>query len=211
VTRWAAGRQFQVRVTSFSSAERLLFHYDDGRDADIVLLDIEMGRMDGVELARRLRQRNETMQLVFVTGYTDYIAQGYDVAALHYLVKPVGEEKLFAVLDRAVARLRKNEAVLTLETGDGLVRLPLRRIRYVDVQRNYVTVHADKDYTVKRSLGDLAACLDDRFYRVGRSAVVNLTCIQRVTKTEIILDDGTAVPLPRGAYEGVNRAIIRQG
>ena len=61
------------------------------------------------------------------------------------------------------------------------------------------------------TLGDLAAMLDERFYRVGRSCIVNLTQISRVTKSEIRLSDGTAIPLPRGAYDGVNRAIIGLG
>ena len=130
------------------------------------------------------------------------------MAALHYLMKPVREDKLLAVLDRAEERLHKAERVLTLEPGGEIVRVPLRQIRYIDVRLNYATIHAKEDYIVKKPLGEIAAALDERFYRVGRSAVVNLTCVSRITKTDIYLDDGTAVPLPRGAYEGVNRAII---
>ena len=63
-------------------------------------------------------------------------------------------------------------------------------------------------HTVRMTLGELEGQLDDRFYRAGRSVVVNLTQISRVSKKEIILRDGTPIPLPRGAYEGVNRAII---
>ena len=73
------------------------------------------------------------------------------------------------------------------------------------------TLSGAEDVTLKKSLSELAAMLDDRFYRVGRSAIVNLTCISRVTKTDIHLNDGTTIPLPRGAYEGVNRAIINLG
>lgn len=58
------------------------------------------------------------------------------------------------------------------------------------------------------TLGELEKSLDDRFYRVGRSVIVNLTQISRVTKAEIKLSDNTAIPLPRGTYDGVNRAII---
>ena len=167
--------------------------------------------MDGVTLAKKLRAQNDALEIVFITGYSDYIAEGYEVSALHYLMKPVKEEKLFAVLNRAAEKLQKNERLLVLESGGELVRLPVYRIRYADVQGNYVTVHADRDYTAKMTLSQLEKQLDDRFYRVGRSAIVNLTKIARVTKTDIFLDDGTAVPLPRGAYEGVNRAIIKLG
>ena len=205
---WARDRQTGVQVQRFISAENFLFHYADDKAWDILLLDIEMGTMDGVTMAKKLRQENDTVEIVFITGYSDYISEGYEVAALHYLMKPVKDEKLFSVLDRAVERLSKNEKVLNLDISGEMVRLPLRQILYVDVHLNYVTIHAKEDYTVKKPLGEIAAALDERFYRVGRSAIVNLSCISRITKTDIYLSDGSAVPLPRGAYEGINRAVI---
>ena len=208
---WAQERQVEVQGERFSSAENFLFQYAEEKAWDMLLLDIEMVGMDGVELAKRLRRENETVQIVFITGYSDYIAEGYEVAALHYLVKPVKKEKLFSVLDRAAQKIQKNEKVLHFEIGGEMVRIPVYQIRYADVMGNYVTIHALTDYTVKMPLGELEKQLDDRFYRVGRSAIVNLTQISRVTKTEIKLTDGTAIALPRGAYEGVNRAIINMG
>ena len=167
-----------------------------------------MGDMDGVTMSKKLRQDNDTIQIVFITGYSDYISEGYEVAALHYLMKPVKQERLFSVLDRAAEKLSKNEKVLNIEIGGELVRIPVYQIRYADVFRNYVTIHASDTLTVKMTLGELEKKLDDRFYRVGRSVVVNLTQISRVTKTEIKLFDGVSIPLPRGAYDDVNRAII---
>lgn len=208
VRRWAAEAGHTVQIDAFSSAESFLFHYAGERDYDILLLDIEMDAMDGVSMAKQLRRDNDTVQIVFITGYCDYISEGYEVAALHYLMKPVKEEKLFPVLGRAAEKLAKNEKVLTLESGGEMVRVPIYQIRYADVFGNYVTIHAQTDVTVKMPLGKLEKALDERFYRVGRSAVVNLTQISRVTKTEIRLSDGTVLPLPRGAYDGVNRAII---
>lgn len=208
VNRWSAVVGHAVHLDAFDSAESFLFHYADENDYDILLLDIEMESMDGVTMAKQLRRDNETVQIIFITGYTDYIAEGYEVAALHYLVKPVKEEKLFSVLDRAAEKLRKNEKVLHFEISGEMVRVPVYQIRYAEVMANYVTIHAAEDVTVKMTLGDLEKELDERFYRAGRSIIVNLTQISRVTKTEIKLSDGTVIPLPRGAYEGVNRAII---
>ena len=205
---WAQDRQTGVQAQRFISAENFLFHYADDKAWDILLLDIEMGTMDGVSMAKKLRQENDTVQIVFITGYSDYISEGYEVAALHYLMKPVKDEKLFSVLDRAVEKLSKNEKVLNLDISGEMVRLPLHQILYADVHLNYVTIHAKEDYTVKKPLGEIAGALDERFYRVGRSAIVNLSCISRITRTDIYLNDGSAVPLPRGAYEGINRAVI---
>lgn len=208
VHRWAASAGHGIHIDSFASAESFLFHYAEASDYDILLLDIEMGDMDGVTMAKQLRKHNDTVQIVFITGYSDYIAEGYEVAALHYLMKPVREEKLWAVLNRATEKLSRNEKVLTFETGGEMVRIPIYQIRHAEVSGNYVTIHALWDITVKMTLGELEKQLDERFYRVGRSTIVNLTQISRVTRSEIKLIDGAAIPVPRGAYDGINRAII---
>lgn len=208
VDRWAVQREHTVHVDTFISAESFLFHYAEESDYDILLLDIEMGEMDGVSMARQLRRENDAVQIIFITGHSDYISEGYEVEALHYLMKPVREEKLHSVLDRAVEKLAKNEKVLNLESGGEMVCVPVYQIRYADVYGNYVTIHAAETVTVKMTLKELERELDERFYRVGRSYIVNLTRINRVSRTEIKLSDGTAIPLPRGAYDEVNRAII---
>ena len=206
---WARQRGVTLEARTFASAEAFLFCYAEDKNWDILLLDIEMGAMDGVTMAKRVRRDNEAVQIVFITGYSDYIAEGYEVAALHYLMKPVNREKLLTVLDRAIEKRKQEERCLNLEVYGELVRLPFYEIRYLDVHQNYVTVHAKAYYTVKRTLGDFEKELDDRFCRVGRAMILNLKYIQRVTKTEVRLSDGTILPLPRGAYEPLNRAIIQ--
>ena len=208
VAHWAEQRGVALECRAFSSAEQFLFCYAEDKNFDLLLLDVEMPGADGVTLAKTVRQENEAVQIVFITGYSDYIAEGYEVAALHYLVKPLDENKLFSVLDRAAEKLQKNEKVLLLELSGEMVRLPVHRIRWAEVSGNYVTIHANQDYTVKMTLGQLEKELDERFFRVGRSAIVNLTQISRVTKGSIKLSVGDSIPLPRGAYEAVNRAII---
>ena len=209
LTCWADQRGLALEAAVFSSAERFLFQYAQDKDWDLLLLDIEMGAMDGVTMAKRVREHNEAVQIVFITGYSDYIMEGYEVAALHYLMKPVNRQKLLTVLDRALEKRRQEERFLNLEAYGELVRLPFYEIRYLDVHQNYVTIHAKTDHTVKHTLADFEKELDSRFCRVGRSMIVNLKYIQRVTKTELRLSDGTVLPLPRGAYEPLNRAIIQ--
>lgn len=208
VTSWASGQNIAIQTEVFSSAESFLFRYAEEKAFDILLLDIEMQAMDGVTMARRVRRDNEAVQIVFITGYSDYIAEGYDVAALHYLMKPVDRAKLVSVLNRALEKRKQEERCLNLELSGEMVRIPFYELRYLQVHQNYVTLYAKKEYTVKRTLGEFEALLDDRFFRAGRAMILNLRCIQRVTKTEVRLSDGTVLPLPRGVYEALNRAII---
>ena len=208
VGEWRRQTGTGVEILSFPSAEALLFAWEENRDMDILLLDIEMGEISGMKLARHLRRAGAKMQIVFITGYMDYIAEGYEVEALHYLLKPVTGERLGQVLDRALERIRTREHMLWLTLQDGVVRLSVYEIRYLEVMRNYTTVHGAEDYSVKRSLNDLERELDGGFYRIHRSFIVNLRFVKRITRTEVILKDGTALPLSRKHYEGLNQALI---
>lgn len=208
VNKWAEKERILLDVEVFPSADSFLFHYADHKDFDIMLLDIEMPSMSGIELAKKIRLENDAVQIIFITGFIDYIAEGYDVAALHYLMKPLSEDKLSEVLNRAVLKIRKNEKSLFLSISGEMLRIPIYQIKYLEVQQNYVTVHAKKDYTVKKTLGEFESELDERFYRTGRSFIVNLSCIDKITKNSVHLSDGSVIPLPRGQYESLNKAFI---
>lgn len=209
VREWAEQNGLFLRIDLFPSAEAFLFHYAENKAYDILLLDIEMGGENGVDLAKTIRKGNKRMQIVFVTGYSDYIAEGYEVSALHYLMKPVHREKLFSVLNRAKEKIHYQGRAPLLEASGETVRIPLHEIRYLEVNQNYVTIHAERDYTVKKTLKELEKELDPLFFRTGRSFILNVNYIRRVTRTDVYLMDGTCLPLPRGVYDSLNRAIIQ--
>ena len=81
--RWSRHNCYRIQISEFTSAENFLFYYAEKKDFDILLLDIEMGAMDGVTMARKLRQDNQTVQIIFITGYADYISDGYEVCLLY--------------------------------------------------------------------------------------------------------------------------------
>lgn len=162
--RWAESAGHTVNICSFPSAEAFLFQCEETQDFDILLLDIEMGAMNGVDLAKKIRCRNDAVQIVFITGYPDFIAEGYEVAALHYLMKPVSYEKLHAVLDCAAANLGKTEKRLCVTYDRSTDLVPLSQILYVEAQKQYVLIHTpDKTYRMKRSFAETVAELDEFF------------------------------------------------
>ena len=114
--QWAVSRGFAVLVDVFQSAQALLFENAACLDYDVLILDIRMEGQSGLDLARQVRLVNRRVQIVFVTGYLAYVEKGYDVEALHYLIKPVCAEKLFSVLDRAVEKLQKKPGGAVSET-----------------------------------------------------------------------------------------------
>lgn len=205
--RWAAVRQTAVYIEHFPSAESFLFRYEEDKAWDILLLDIEMGGMDGVTLARKLRAGNDSVQIVFITGYADFMSEGYDVSALHYLMKPVRQDKLFAVLDRAAAR--KTEPVLLLPVDGEMRRLPLSEIHYIEAISHKVSVvTGNSTLQSKQTISEMAQQLDDSFVRCHRSYLVNLRHIARLARTELVLDSGQTLPLSRSAAPLVHKAFV---
>ena len=206
---WADLRQANIQAEVFPSAESFLFQYAEDKDWDILLLDIEMGAMDGVTMAKKVRQDNESVQMVYITGFADYISEGYEVSALHYLMKPVKQDKLFAVLDRAVASLQKTERVILLPVGGEMLRLPTSQVQYVEAFSHTVAIITGTDtIQVKMPISEVERLLGDGFVRCHRSYLVGLKYIARLSKTEVILDNGKALPLSRSAAPLVHKAFI---
>ena len=206
---WAQLRQVSIQTEVFLSAESFLFRYAEDKQWDILLLDIEMGAMDGVSLAKKIRQDNDSVQIVFITGFADYISEGYDVSALHYLMKPVKQDKLFAVLDRAVAAMRKTERVILLPVGGEMLRLPVGQVQYVEAFSHAVAIVTGTDtIQVKMPISEIEKLLGDGFIRCHRSYLAGLKHIARLSKTEVILDNGKTLPLSRSATVSVHKAFI---
>lgn len=210
VNAWAARERIPVALRSFPSGESFLFHYAENKDYDILLLDVEMGKLNGVDLARRVREQNGRAQIVFITGYPDFIAEGYEVSALHYLMKPVMPEKLGQVLDRAAALCRKERPFLLISSEHETLRIFFDEIYYAESQGHYMLIHtAQTVHQVRMTVSGLLEKLDDGFYRCSRSFVVSLRHICRITTREVFLENQVTLPLGRGQYDEINTAMIR--
>lgn len=210
VNNWARLNNIIVTISTFNSAESFLFQYADDKSCDILLLDIQMNNMNGVELAKKVRSISETVQIVFITGYPDFIAEGYEVSALHYLMKPVNEQKLFDVLNKACRRLNKTEKALFLAVDGQNVRIPVNSIVYAESFAHIVEIMADGDIVKARiSISELETRLGEGFIRCHRSYIVGVKYIKRITKNEVVLDNGKRIPLSRQLYNKVNQEFIR--
>jgi len=207
---WSEREGHTCEVRSFPSAEAFLFAYEDDKAYDILLLDIEMGKMNGVDLAKTIRQSNDTVQIIFITGFPDFIAEGYEVSALHYLMKPVAEEKLHAVLNKAAANLAKAEKRLCVTFNRQIDYVSLSQITHIEAQKQYVDIHAATEvYRMKASLAEIESHLDEYFFKCQRSFIVNLRYVSRIKNDCVVLKNGTEVPISRGMSEKIGKEIIR--
>lgn len=209
VNDWAMQGRSPVSVRTFTSAESFLFHYSENNDYDILLLDVEMGKLNGIDLAKQIRARNSRAQIVFITGYPDFIAEGYEVSALHYLMKPVSSEKLVEVLNRAADLSQKKRPFLLVSSERETIRIFFDDIYYAESQGHYMLIYTQQmQYRVRMTVSGLLEKTDEGFYRCGRSFVVSLRHVCRITKSEIFLENQVSLPLGRGQYDEINKAMI---
>lgn len=210
VDRWGKEAGHTLNINRFPSSEAFLFQYEDEKNVDILLLDIEMGQMNGVDLAKKIRQGNDRVQMIFITGYPDFMAEGYEVSALHYLMKPVSCERLWTVLDRAAANLAREEKRLCVTFERRTDYVFLSRILYIEAQKQYVLIHTlGETYRMKKSLTKTEAELDEYFLQVQRSFCVNLRHVTKIKKGSLMLKNGEEIPISRGMAERISREMIR--
>lgn len=210
VHAWAKKNRHAIQVRTYPSAKAFLLDYAEEKDFDILLLDIEMPGMSGVELAKAVRKENSTVQIVFITGYYEYFSDGFDVSALHYLIKPADERKLMPVLDRAVSNLTYRQRAVLLSSPDGDVKVSLADIYYVESENVHVAVHTPSGvYRSRISLAKFSEQLDETFLKVHRSYIVNLKYVKKITRTDITMVNGDLVPISRGMYDEVYAALIK--
>lgn len=209
VQRWADRRRLPVQILNYPSAESFLFSYSEDPTGDILLLDIQLDGMDGVSLAKKIREGNQRIQIIFITGLPDFMGEGYEVDALHYLLKPVREEKLFQVLDRAADRLQQAPRTVLLPINGRPVRIFTSDILYAEAFSHTLTLHLKNgEEALRMRLSDLEEVLGQGFYRCHRSYIVSLEHTRQVLRSSVVLDDGRQVPLSRGAYDGMVQAFL---
>jgi DNA-binding LytR/AlgR family response regulator len=208
LNNWSADKPFALDIAEYVSAESFLFSYPDN-PCDILLLDIEMNGINGMELAKKLRADGDMLPIVFITGYSDYISVGYDVEALHYLLKPVDEKKLSAVLDKFVDRNPTSEQII-LPCGGETVRISPDTITHIEAHGRKTEIHLFHGGNLDCDMGisGFSEINLHGFVHCHRSYLVNLRYVKSVGRTEITLDSGENIPISRRLYKEVNDKFI---
>ncbi len=212
VREWAAARGFESELETYVSAEQFLFESEDKSPYDVLIFDIQMKGMNGMELAKSLRARGADSAIIFVTGIPDYAIEGYEVGAVRYILKPVKAEVLHGLLDAVYAeRQKKSEDYFVLGQGADLEKIPFEKIIYIEARGHYVYMKGtDFEREWKSSFSDAAGAFESKsFFCLRRGLLVNLQHVSKITRTDCVLDDGEQLPVARGVYKDLNEAFIK--
>lgn len=203
VTRLSALIEHYFRRSGTAYVQRV---YQSGMEfvrsaenSDIVFLETNLEKLDGLETARIIRKLGSEAQLIFIARGAEMAIHGYSVDALDYLLKPVESAAAERALDKAVRRLSSRScAYLALKLPNGTASISTNDITYVEVFDHNLVYHTTGgDYTVRGRLGDVYEQLDhDYFLACNRSFIVNLRYVTEICTDHVILN-GTKISVSK--------------
>ena len=188
-------KKAEVEAEVYLSGEALVA---SGRKYDILLLDIDMKGMNGIETARRVREADKEVKLIYITNYSDYSIFAFAVHAFAYMLKPLKQEDLFAQLDEALSYgLSAVGQELEFQAKEGIMRVAASQILYFEYLDRQVLLHTTEHlWHLKRKITDVAQNMAAYgFAMPHKSFVVNLHAVQCIHGYEILLTDGSRIPL----------------
>lgn len=198
-----------------------VFLFDSGKELlksrqrfAIILMDIQMEGMSGIETARALRMKDENAVLIFVTALKEYVFEAFDVSAFHYLLKPIAEDKFRRVFESACREAERRgqeaEEQIFFRTRARSFTLQKQDILYVESRGRKVDIHTAKDcITVYATMNGLEEQLGRDFYRCHRGYLVNLGHVTGYEPDKIFLGSGETVFMARDKYGEFVKVYMR--
>lgn len=219
IEEWKEREGVKAQVGDFPSGEAFYFSWCEDQRWDVVFLDICMeNEAAGIGLAKRLREKKRAIAIIFTTGIPDYMQEGYEVEALHYLLKPLDRGKVWECLDKCFRNREGERRIILLPTEEGMVKADADRILYAEAVGHYCVVTCDEEVLqVRTGIRDLESRLreitggaeqEGNFLFTHRSYLVNVQRIRRMGKQDLLMDNGGLVPVSRRSYNQVNDRFI---
>jgi DNA-binding LytR/AlgR family response regulator len=206
--------QYELKIHSFSAPLELLSFVEENGGFDVLLLDIYMAGIKGIDLARALRNLGDEGEIIFLTSSRDYSLEAFEVNAAQYLVKPYLEESLFSALDQVMRRIEVDRrAVIVLKTSEGISRIAPRDVVYTETSRNnYQLIHTiqGQKMEVRMTSAELFTLLSMNkfFIRCGASLNLNLKYIRQISKKIIFFDTGEQIAYPYRSYKKLKEEFL---
>lgn len=206
IKRYCADNRFMVDIHMFKNAESMLEAYPSEKYS-IIVLDIIMEGLTGMDAARRIREIDSLCQIIFITSSKDYSLDAYSVDGTAYVLKPVNREKIYKAMDKCRSQLIESSRYITVNTKDlGTINIRLANIYYAEVFDKivYIYIGNSKIATSKLTLSQLEEeCGGEPFLRCHRSYIINMSKVESLSKGQFKMKNGDTVFFPKRAYSEI--------
>lgn len=211
VKRWAEHEKIEVDIGFYQSAEQFLFFMKDEAHYDLAFLDIQMEKMNGLQLAKLIRKEDKTIFLIFTTGLKDYAVKGYEVSAFRYLVKPLQQNEVIDALTKAnklLEQSRKDAVIVTVNSEAR--RIYKNDLCYIEVDDHYIILHMKAEVIrFKAKLKEFEQQFEEpQFCKCHRSFIVNLHYVEKLSREGVLIENGEVLPISRARWDELNRCYM---
>lgn len=203
-------KSLDVLIDTFPSGEKLAERFTSDKNAyNLIFLDIEMGRMDGIHTAKRIRQENKDVIIIFLTSHVEFATDGYEVNAFRFLTKPLSENKLLKTLQDIQKEWDSNRKMI-IRDFDSEILLQYKDIIYLEAQNVNISIKTtNKDYTIRRTLSSMCDELKGpAFYQPHRSFIINLSYVADYDNKSVTMENGAVIPLSRNKLAEFKEALM---
>lgn len=196
----AENRQITVNVTIFNHSSDLLQAVEN-HEPDLLFMDIDAGQNepDGISLAKQIRIWSTDLPIVFVTCMQEWALLGYEVQALHYLIKPTTTQEVdvcFNRLEKLTGRRLKKRRFISVISDYKTLRIPVDAIQYAEVKGNTVTLHLPgRSIPSNTSMTSLEQQVGDALLRCHRSYLINPRFVKHIDSNDFVLTTGERIPI----------------
>lgn len=211
ISSYYESQNISAEICLFSSAEAFFQKYSP-EFYDLIIMDIYMGNMTGMDAAKKLRNAEDPAALIFITSSDSYAVESYDVQASYYLLKPFDPEKLRRILSTIQIRQSQNSRYIELISDRTPVKIPVKSILYVDTYRNAVQVHTTdagiiRSYITFQKFEELLEGMKC-FLSCYRGCIVNMDHIEEATDEGFVMDNQELVTVRKRGSNAIKKAYL---
>lgn len=206
-------KDIEVNITKYLSGEDMLAN-SDIVNFHIIMLDMEMKEINGIEVARAIREINEEGIIIFITGYKDYVFNVFEVKAFRYLLKPLKKDVFVKAFSDAIETINMKVATsknfLHIKRNKEDIIISYNNILYFEKYKNKVLIVTDKEnIELYGTMNQLIQLLNmDKFIRVHQGYIANIDNIEVITSKQVLLKNGNRIPISRRNAKEVKESFL---
>lgn len=200
--------QYNMKISKFVKADDLDFHIKHRNGFHIIILDIYMPNMTGIDLAYSIRERKDQCEIIFLTNSPNHAIEAFTLNAAHYLLKPYTRDQFKIALSKAFSQIEKQKkAQITLKSSNSIQKIFLKDFIYSETEEHLQNIHLEDGRYLKTRITSIELfeklSQDKRFYKCGSTYIINLEKVKEITSQTIFLDNGEQIPMQRRHYKTI--------
>lgn len=202
----------QCRILKFNTASALEFYIDDNKkfNLDILVIDIDLGNSNGIDLAKKVKSHFPLIKIIFITGFINYAENIFEADPTYFIVKPIKEDKLVDALNKTINAINEDKPdIISISSKGAITNINLKNLKYIESFKRQIIIHESTDeIKLYFKLKEIEKILPSHFVRCHQSYIVNMNKVKYLNTGSFSLYDGESIPISQSRYNKTKESFI---